>query len=213
MKRWPVLTSGLLLLILFSLVLAACGGPSTPTPTPLPTATATPRSTPLPLVPTAIPLGSEDNPLTILMVPQGTRRAATGSDEDLADLILELTGLHVNVELADSDGAVVSQLCGADPVVGWLGGVAYMVAEAQGCAEPALAIRRENAGGFRVDLLIATDITGDQVTESDVAALDDRTLCRLSSDDVQTWLVPSLMLRSAGIDPMYGLDGVIDVED
>jgi phosphonate transport system substrate-binding protein len=213
MKRWPVLTTALILVILLSLLLAACGGPSTPTPTPLPTATATPRSTPLPPVPTAIPLGSEDNPLTILMVPQGTRRQATGSDDALADLILELTGLNVNVELADSDGAIVSQLCSADPVVGWLGGVAYMVAEAQGCADPALAIRRENATGFRVDLLIQTEITGDAVTESDVAALADKTLCRLGSDDVLTWLVPSLMLRSAGIDPLYGLDGVLDVED
>lgn len=213
MKRWPVLTTALILVVVLSLLLAACGGPSTPTPTPLPTATATPRSTPLPPVPTAVPLGSEDNPLTILMVPQGTRRATVGADEALAELILELTGLTVNVELADSDGAIVSRLCSAEPVVGWVGGVAYMVAEAQGCADPALAIRRDGATGFRADLLIQTEIAGDEVTAADVAALDGQTLCRLGSDDVLSWLVPSLMLRAAGVDPLYGLDGVLDVED
>ena len=213
MKRWPVLTTAMILVVVMALLLAACGGPSTPTPTPLPTPTATPRSTPLPPVPTAIPLGTEDNPLTILMVPQGARRAAVGSVTALADLIQELTGLTVNVVLADSDGEVVSQLCGAEPVVGWLGGVAYMVAEAQGCAEPALAIRRDSATGFRAELLIQTEITGDEVTQADVAALADQTLCRLSSDDVLTWLVPSLMLRAAGVDPLYGLAGVLDVAD
>ena len=169
MKRWPVLTTAMILVVVTALLLAACGGPATPAATPLPTPTATPRSTPLPPVPTAIPLGTEDNPLTILMVPQGARRAAAGSDTALADLIQELTGLTVNVVLADSDGEVVSQLCGSTPVVGWLGGVAYMVAEAQGCAEPALAVRRDSATGFRVELLIQTEITGDEVTQADVA--------------------------------------------
>ena len=30
---------------------------------------------------------------------------------------------------------------------------------------------------------------------------------------MQTWLVPSLMLRAADVDPLYGLAGVLDVAD
>jgi len=213
MKRWTGLNAFLLLSLLGGLILAACGGPSTPPPTPLPTATATPRSTPLPPVPTAVPLASEDNPLTILMRPEGTRRASAGSAQALGELIQELTGLVVEIELADSYGEISARLCGAEPVAGWLDGLTYGVAAIQGCADPALQVRRANATGYRVDLLISAELAGDDVTAEDIGALAGQTLCRLSSEDVATWLVPGLMLQAAGVDPLYGLAGVLAVAD
>jgi len=213
MKRWTGLNAFLLLSLLGGLMLAACGGPSTPPPTPLPTATATPRSTPLPPVPTAVPLASEDNPLTILMRPEGTRRASAGSAQALGELIQELTGLVVEIELADSYGEISARLCGAEPVAGWLDGLTYGVAAIQGCADPALQVRRANATGYRVDLLISAELAGDDVTAEDIGALAGQTLCRLSSEDVATWLVPGLMLQAAGVDPLYGLAGVLAVAD
>ncbi len=194
-------------------LLTACGGPPTPTLTPQPTATATPRSTPIPPVPTAIPLAIGENPLTVLMLPQGTRRAAAGADETLEELILELAGLTVDVEVVNSYGEIVAQLCGATPVVGWVDGPSFMVAEAQRCADPALLVERGGATGFRVEVLMSAALAGEEVTADDLARLEDEDWCRLDSEDVITWFVPSLMLYAAGVNPVYDLDDIRDVED
>jgi ABC-type phosphate/phosphonate transport system substrate-binding protein len=213
MKRDALISRFIPVCLLVLMLLAACGGPSTPPPTPLPTATATPRSTPIPEVPTAIPLASEENPLTILMLPQGTRRTAATVDEDLADLILELAGLNVEVELVNSYGEIVAQLCSAAPAVGWVDGFAYIVAEAQGCADLALVVERDNAPGFQVDMLMNADFVGDEPDPDDVARLDDEIVCRIDSQDTVSWLLPSLMLEAAGVDASYDLDEVLEVED
>jgi len=213
MKRWTLLNAFLLLSLLSGLILAGCGGPASPVSTPLPTATATPRSTPLPPVPTAVPLASEDSPLIVLMRPEGTRRSSASSAQALGDLIQELTGLVVEIELVDSYGEISTRLCGAEPVAGWLDGLTYGVAARQGGADPALQVERDDATGYRVDLLMSAELAGDETTVEDIGALAGQTFCRLSSEDVATWLVPGLMLQAAGVDPLYGLEGVLDVAD
>ncbi len=210
MKRlpFPLLWSAALLAVVLGLLLAACGGPATPTLTPLPTATPTPRSTPIPPVPTAIPLATEDNPLVVLMLPQGTRRAATNAADELEALILELSGLVVDVQVVNSYGEIVAQLCGAAPVVGWVDGVSYVVAEAQACADPALLVRRNEQRGFRVDMLASAELA-----EGDLGDLAGEDFCRVDAEDVVSWLVPSLMLYTAGVNPLYDLGEIIDVGD
>jgi ABC-type phosphate/phosphonate transport system substrate-binding protein len=200
-------------MVLAGLILAGCGGQATPERTPLPTATATPRSTPLPVVATEVPLASTDRPLTVLMLPHDPEDVASDAADDLAAQITDLAGLAVDVELVNSYGEIVARLCSADPVAGWVDGVAYLVAATQGCADPALLVERDGDTGYEVDLLIATDITGNEVSEDDISALAGETLCRLSDQDDITWFVPSLMLYAAGINPLYDLDAVIDVED
>ncbi len=202
-----------LMILLTGLMLVSCGEPPAPTPTPLPTATATPRSTPLPEVPTAIPLASEDRPLTILMLPQGTRRQAASAVEDLDALIRDLSGLNVEVQLVNSYGEIVSQLCSANPVVGWLDGIAYTVAETQGCADPALWVKRGGNAGFRVDLLMDAAHTGDRPDPTDVSRLSDGVLCRVSDEDQVNWQVAELMLRAGGINPLTDLSSILEVAD
>ncbi len=195
------------------LLLAACEGPSTPPVTPQPTATATPRSIPIPPVPTDVPLAIEENPLTILLLPQGTRRATAGADEELETLIFDLAGLTVNVEIANSYSEIVAQLCGPTPVVGWLDGLSFIVAEAQRCADPTLRVVRDRATGYTVEMLMAVDFAGDEVSADDLARLAGQTVCRVDSEDDVSWFVPSLMLYASGVNPVYDLDEIIDVED
>lgn len=213
--HWTVLLG----VFLVGLLLAACsGGPATPPPTHLPTATPTPRSTPLPPVPTAVPAGSEGNPLTILMLPQGSRRAAVRAAGNLEDMIQELTGLVVDIQTVNSYGEIVAQLCSPVPVAGWVDGLSYIVAEAQGCADPALRVERDGNSGYRVDLLVSTDLADGGDSEGDVsgieiAALDGEPFCRLNSEDTVSWLVPGLMLYAGGVNPLYDLGEIVDVQD
>ncbi|MBN2471956.1 MAG: PhnD/SsuA/transferrin family substrate-binding protein [Anaerolineae bacterium] len=213
MKRhYPAVWLTVLGLLLAAMTLAACGGPITPTPIPLPTATATPRSTPLPEVPTAVPLASEERPLVLYLLAQGE----TPDEEQAAALaaqIGELSGLTVQVAFAESYGEIVAQLCSASPAAGWLDGLAYVAAEAQGCADPALEIRRGRAAGYRVDLLVNADIAGEIPDAGDIPALAGRDFCRVSATDEVSWLVGGLLLQRGGVDPFYDLDEIIDVED
>jgi ABC-type phosphate/phosphonate transport system substrate-binding protein len=214
MKRHaPFSWSVLAVIALAGLLLSACGGPPTPTLTPLPTLTPTPRSTPLPEVPTAVPLASEDNPLTLMMVPQGSQNVTSSAGDDLATLIGELTGLNVEVDLVDSYGEIVAQLCSANPVAGWLDGISYVVAEAQGCADPALQVERDGAPGFRVEMLMGAQYVGDELSPEDVGRLSGETLCRINSEDSVSWLMASLILQAAGINPLYDLNDIVDVDD
>ena len=207
-RSFPRLMAGLILVVLAVMLFSACGsGPALPTPTRLPTATPTPRSTPLPEVPTPIPLATEDNPLTILMLPQGNRANAREAASTLEEQILTLYGLTVDIQLVNSYGEIVAQLCGATPVVGWVDGFSYIVAGAQGCGDPEMRIERDGQTGFQVDLLVSAELRA-----GGIAALADQTLCRLNSQDVASWLVPGLMLRADGVNPLYDLETVADVE-
>lgn len=210
-RRAPSLWAGMLVVAVVGLLSAACGG-GTPTPTPLPTATATPRSTPLPEVPTAVPLASEGRPLTVLMVPQGARREAVPAADSLEALIAELTGLRVEIQLADSYGQIVAQLCSATPVAGWLDGFALVAAEAAGCADPALQVVRSRRAGFQVEMLLSAEFAGDEVSADDLARLAGRRVCRATDEDA-AWLAAEMILRAAGINPVSDLEAIVDVEN
>lgn len=212
MKRQVSVTWSLILIVVLAgTLLAACASP-TPTPPPLPTATATPRSTPLPAVPTAVPLASADRLLPIYIVPRNNE----ATDDDAAALtaqIVELTGLNVEVRLAAHDGVVMTTLCSANPAVGWLSGIGFVAAEAQGCADPALQVEQDRATGNAVDMLMNADLVGEIAAAGDMLALAGREFCRLNSQDRVSWLVASLILDNAGVDPLYDLGDVVDVAD
>ncbi len=200
-------------LLMVVMLLAACGGPSTPPPTPLPTATATPRSTPLPEVPTAIPLASEERPLTLVLAVPGEEADADRA-QALAEQITALSGLVVEVVLVEGYGDVVARLCSAAPAAGWLDGLTYLAAEAQGCADSTLQITRgRSTTGYRVDLLMNSDIAGEIPDPGDIPALAGRDFCRLSATDEVSWLVAGLLLQRGGVNPLYDLDEIIEVDD
>ncbi|MBN1964717.1 MAG: PhnD/SsuA/transferrin family substrate-binding protein [Anaerolineae bacterium] len=222
---WPVMMG----VVLVGLLLAACGPRDTgPTLAPLPTVTPTPRSTPLPTLPTPVPPAVEENPLTMLVLPQDEAAAEDAADA-VAARILELSGLAVEVQTVSSYGAIVAQLCGSAPVAGWVDGLAFVVAEASDCADPVLLVRRGAANGFQVDLLAGeaverlADLTA-LTQPTAVPADEDATpeadeepgggaFCRVSAEDAVTWLVPNLMLYAGNLNPVYDLGVIIDVDD
>lgn len=230
MNRRPLsLWSAIMVIVLTgALLLTACGGEPTPTLVPLPTATPTPRSTPLPTVPSPVPPAAEDNPLPVLFLPQDAG-AGPEAAEALTARILELTGLVVDAQLANSYGEIVAALCGANPVAGWVDGLAYMIAAARGCADPALLVERDGESGFQVDLLVRADVQSlteladltqpiVEEEEAEASEEDEETpasgaFCRINAEDRVSWLLPSLMLYAANMDPVADLGVIVDVED
>ena len=263
-------------LLVAAVLLAACGGRG-PEGTPLPTPTPSPIATGLPTVPPPLPVGVEENPFVLVMVPAaGDREAAQAAAQTLALLLswwpdspptaeptaqpaesptaaaiteseaptptpvlqpeelptpqpTPTPAFHVSVRLVDTYAEVVEQVCGHDaPVAGWVDGWAYLRAEGSGCAAPRYVALGEG-GEVGVQAMIVRHVPfmaaaapDDEEAEGEqpeaqaaravtsVADLAGGRFCRLRYDDAQSWLIPALMLKAAGVDPLTGLGSVTD---
>ncbi len=188
----------MLALLCMALLAASCRRLPDAGPTPKPSITPTPRSTPLPPIPTDIPLGSTRNPLHLMMVkPQGDDQPSDSSMSDLQAALLSSTQMTVTVDLADADAAALTALC-ASPAgtvtAVWLSGVAYAAAYAQNCGTALLQVQRGSVEGDQAHIVVKS---GSGLSAA--ADLTDHTFCRLSYTDLYSWLVPSLMLEGAGV--------------
>lgn len=184
--------------------------------TPIPT----PRSTPLPPVPTTVPPGTEDHPLRMVLVPADAARLLE-VDEDGVDAltrfeeaVLTESGLVLEVELVDRQADALAALCASAPgrvVVAWLDGLASQAALALSCGAPELQVERGSSRAQAgVSILIVTDR---RLGLSSVGPLAQRTFCRLSAEDFESWLAPALILRAGGVDPVADLSAVRDYDD
>lgn len=198
------------------LVLAACGGDAGPQPTRIPPtieSTPTPRSTALPEVDAVVAApGDADRPIVIQIalfgdnVPSATRRAGIELQNELRTAL----DLAINVEFVNETVALES-LCSGKPYAVWASAFTYAAANAQCDVNPELAIQRGRAPeatiGRSAEIITLTEIT-------ELSGLGGRTFCRsLEHDLFSTWIYPSLLLRSHGIDPINGLGLLLDYPD
>lgn len=197
------------------MVLAGCRRGGVGGPTAQPTATYTPRSTPLPaLTATSVP-GSADSPIRMLIVqPEDARVSALGSAaEELQTMLNEQLGLTFEVELVESSADAVREVCdtaSGAPVLAWLDGVAYATINALECGYDLLQLERDSDEPFGETIQI---IVNDGAGINSVRGLADSAFCRISYADRMTWLLPSLLMQSNGVDPTTDLETVTDFED
>ncbi|MCB9452238.1 MAG: PhnD/SsuA/transferrin family substrate-binding protein [Anaerolineaceae bacterium] len=196
-------------------VLAGCRNQETAAaPTALPAISPTPRSTPLPEVVTAVPVGAEENPVQMVIYSSAPRAAANFVSRFENALVKE-SGLNIRVLVVDRYAEALAALC--DSVngtvsVAWLDGLTYMAATAEGCGVPALIVERgvrRNAQTGETGVIIANS----ERSFSTVAQIEGDTVCRLSYDDFWTWMMPSLVLQSKGVNPTTDLKAINDYED
>ena len=174
---------GLVILVLFSLmafVLAGCGEAD---------------------------LGTEQNPLVWSFVPSGeTERVATGA-ESVAALIEEETGLIIDTNVATEYAGVIEAMC-SDPVEAHMGSLAtfaYVLASKKGCAEVALVSVRYGSPSYNGQIIARADSGITQLSD-----LADKTFCRPDPLSTSGWIIPSLDIAAAGVDPDPGLAEVVD---
>jgi ABC-type phosphate/phosphonate transport system substrate-binding protein len=204
----------LVLCLLLLIALSACRRADSDQQLSLPTLTPTPRSTPLPALPTAVPPGAEDNPLRMVLRPAGPRTTANNAAGQLEEALLEEAGLAVELVLVDRYAEALAALCESTAgrvSVAWLDGLALGAAQAQGCGTPMVLVERggRDAQTGEVVQMVANSDLG----VGEVAALEGTTFCRVSYTDPYTWLIPSLLLQSGGVRPLYDLEAVNDYED
>jgi len=140
------LFSALSLLIVAAMTLAACATPTpeaTEAPAVPPTKvppTAVPPS-PVP-EPTAIPLGSAENPIIMALAPSATTQELITSGEAIAAQLSELTGYTIETTVPNSYGALVEAMGSGNAHIGWLPPFAYVVAHEKGYADVTLSTLR-----------------------------------------------------------------------
>lgn len=207
---------GLTLLLVVAAALTGCRRASRDLSTPVPTATATPRSTPLPPVPTAIPPGNAENPLRMVVVPATTGASAHRAAATLESLLTERTGQAFEVVLADRHAEALAALCdsvGGAINVAWLDGMTYAAADAQGCGSPVFQVERR-AGRASQSGEVIVLVAGEDSNVNRLADVGgETTLCRVGHDDLSTWLMPMLMLRTGGVDVISEVGQIVDYED
>jgi len=82
---------------------------------------------------------------------------------------------------------------------------AYVMAADRGCAEAAMLSVRFGSPTYNGQILVRAD-SG----ISDLSQLAGKTFCRPDPLSTSGWVIPSIMLRGAGVDPDTGLAQVVD---
>jgi len=152
-------------------------------------------------------LGTEKNPLVWSFVPSGEMQEVAAGAEAVADLIEAETGLIIDTNVATEYAGVIEAMC-SDPVEAHMGSLAtfaYVLASKKGCAEAALVSVRYGSAVYNGQIIVRAD---SGITE--LSQLAGKTFCRPDPLSTSGWIIPSLDLAAAGVDPDTGLAEVLD---
>ncbi len=200
-QNFSVGLARLLLLGSLMLVFAACRPQAAALlPTPIPTLTSVPRSTPLPALPTSVAIGKSDNPLRLIVHPN-TKLDSDKTVTDLEAAIEKKTGLVVKIEVVDSDAAVLTALCSStvsQTAMAWVSGLAYIAANAKKCGQPQLLVSRGTGANASTGEIATIIVRRGMGGLSDIKG---RIFCRIANTDLISWVIPSMMMEAAGMDP------------
>jgi phosphate/phosphite/phosphonate ABC transporter binding protein len=163
-----------------------------------------PTETPLP-APSS--WGSEENPIVWSFVPSGEMERVAGGAQAVAHLLHEETGLFFETNVATEYAGVIEAMCSDPPEahMGSLATFAYVLAADRGCAEAELVSVRFESPTYNGQIIVRAD-SG----LNSIADLADRTFCRPDPLSASGWIIPSLTLRAAGVNPEADLAEIVD---
>lgn len=173
----------------------------------LPWHTTTQGSTPDPLSTPigSAPLGEQGNPIVWAIVPETDINVMVPAMEQAVEIITERTGIVIETLVLDNYSQLINRLCSGEIHFGALSPFSYLLAVERGCAQGALTAEMQGDTSYHGQILVHQD-SG----ISSVADLAGAVFCRTSPDSKSSWIVPSLMMRAAGIDPENDLVEIID---
>jgi phosphonate transport system substrate-binding protein len=152
-------------------------------------------------------LGTEKNPIVWVFVPSGETDRVTAGAQSVADLLHEETGLFFDIRVATEYAGAIEAMC-ADPPEAHMSSLAtfaYVMAADRGCAKAAMLSVRFGSPTYNGQFLVRAD---SGIT--DLSQLEGKTFCRPDPLSTSGWVIPSIMLKGAGVDPNTGLSRVVD---
>lgn len=152
-------------------------------------------------------LGTEENPIVWAVVPSGeTDRVVTGFEE-VADLIYEETDLVIDAMVTTEYAGAIEAMCSDPPKaqMSALNTFSYILAAEKGCADAALVAVRFGSPVYNGQIFVRAD-SGIESLED----LEGKTFCRPDPLSTSGWIIPSITMKAAGIDPDTDLDEIVD---
>jgi len=152
-------------------------------------------------------VGTEKNPVVWVFVPSGETERVTAGAQSVADMLQAETGLFFEVRVATEYAGAIEAMC-ADPAEAHMSSLAtfaYVMAADRGCAEVAMLSVRYGSPTYNGQFLVRAD---SGIT--DISQLNGKTFCRPDPLSTSGWVIPSIMLKGAGVDPNTGLAEVVD---
>ncbi len=151
-------------------------------------------------------LGTEENPIIWALVPSGETDTVLAGFSSVADIIFEETGLVLEPFVATEYAGVIEAMS-ADPPrahMASLATFAYMLASERGAAEAELVALRRGSASYNGQIFVRTD-SG----INSLADLEGKTFCGVDPLSTSGWIIPSITIAAAGVDPDTGLAGVV----
>jgi phosphonate transport system substrate-binding protein len=151
-------------------------------------------------------LGTEKNPIVWAFVPSGEMERVSAGAQSVADLLYEQTGLVIDTFVATEYAGVIEAMCSDPPKANMasLATFAYLLASARGCAEAELVAVRYGSATYNGQIFVRAD---SGIT--DISQLKGKVWCRNDELSTSGWIIPSIELKAAGVDPETDLE-IID---
>lgn len=146
----------------------------------------------------ADPLGSEKNPIIWAYVPSGDVAQISAGAQSVADLLHAQTGLYFKTFVATDYVGVIEAMKSYPPKahMASLATAAYIMAADIGVAQAALVSIRNGAAFYQAEIIVRRDANIKSLKD-----LKGKTFARVDPLSASGWIVPSLMIKGAGLDP------------
>lgn len=149
--------------------------------------------------------GSKERPLRVLLIPAdgGTESGTKADYLPVFNAIARTTGLHFDLKVGQSYGAVVEGMCNQLADVAFLGPVAYVQAHQRGCAQLLAVTVEKGASTYYAGMFAKAD--------SPVKTLQDLKDKRMAFGDVNSassFTFQMAMMLDAGMDPVKDLAAI-----
>jgi phosphonate transport system substrate-binding protein len=152
-------------------------------------------------------LGTEENPIIWAVVPSGETERVVSGFEEVAAMVYDETGLVIKPFVATEYAGVIEAMC-SEPTKAHMSSLAtfsYILAAEKGCAEAALVSVRYGSAVYNGQIFVRAD--------SGINSIEDlagKTFCRPDPLSTSGWVIPSITLKAAGVDPETDLAEVVD---
>ena len=152
-------------------------------------------------------LGTEENPIVWAVVPSGETERVVSGFEDVAAMIFDETGLVIEPFVATEYAGVIEAMCSDPPKahMASLATFAYILASEKGCADVALVSARYGSPVYNGQIFVRAD-SGIET----LADLEGKTFCRPDPLSTSGWIIPSITLKAAGVDPDTDIAQIVD---
>lgn len=149
--------------------------------------------------------GSAAKPFRVMLVPAdgGTEDGTKADFKPVFDAVTKSTGLHFDIKVGQTYGAVIEAHCSGVIEIAWYGAASYLPAKEKGCAELlALDVNHGSSTYFSGIFVKA----GSPVKK--LADLKGKAMAFGDPNSTSSFVYPVAMLLAAGLDPAKDLTSV-----